>query len=161
MSDSKNGTPAEKNDDQQQYSLNDDRRVKVLSPGALIAKRFFRNRLAVVGLVILVAMFLFSFVGGLVSPYGQDQTFSTLTKLNTQYAGITETTTRRYTAAEGAEFGALVQAKANSAINEGATSFERDGVVYTIEQPAPDLYTFASGGSVAAYASTKSEAKRS
>ena len=154
MSDSKNGTPAEKNDDQQQYSLNDDRRVKVLSPGALIAKRFFRNRLAVVGLVILVAMFLFSFVGGLVSPYGQDQTFSTMTKLNTQYAGITETTTRRYTAAEGAEFGALVQAKANSAINEGATSFERDGVVYTIEQPAPDLYTFTSGGSVASYAST-------
>ena len=154
MSDSKNGTPAEKNDDQQQYSLNDDRRVKVLSPGALIAKRFFRNRLAVVGLVILVAMFLFSFVGGLVSPYGQDQTFSTMTKLNTQYAGITETTTRRYTAAEGAEFGALVQANANSAINEGATSFERDGVVYTIEQPAPDLYTFTSGGSVAAYASS-------
>ena len=139
MSDSKNGTPAEKNDDQQQYSLNDDRRVKVLSPGALIATRFFRNRLAVVGLVILVAMFLFSFVGGLVSPYGQDQTFSTLTKLNTQYAGITETTTRRYTAAPDAEFGALVQANANSAINEGATSFERDGVVYTIEQPAPDL----------------------
>ncbi len=154
MSDSKNGTPAEKNDDQQQYSLNDDRRVKVLSPGALIAKRFFRNRLAVVGLVILVAMFLFSFVGGLVSPYGQDQTFSTLTKLNTQYAGITETTTRRYTAAEGADFGALVQAKANSAISEGATSFERDGVVYTIEQPAPDLYTFTSGGSVVAYASS-------
>ena len=154
MSDSKNGTPAEKNDDQQQYSLNDDRRVKVLSPGALIAKRFFRNRLAVVGLVILVAMFLFSFVGGLVSPYGQDQTFSTLTKLNTQYAGITETTTRRYTAAPDAEFGALVQANANSAINEGATSFERDGVVYTIEQPAPDLYTFTSGGSVAAYASS-------
>ena len=51
----------------EQYSLNDDRRVKVLSPGALVAKRFFRNRLAVVGLSILVAMFLFSFVGGLVS----------------------------------------------------------------------------------------------
>ena len=39
MSDSKNGMPAEKNDqveknDDQQYSLNDDRRVKVLSPGA-------------------------------------------------------------------------------------------------------------------------------
>ena len=26
------------------YSLNDDRRVKVLSPGALVAKRFFRNK---------------------------------------------------------------------------------------------------------------------
>ena len=28
----------------EQYSLNDDRRVKVLSRGALVAKRFFRNR---------------------------------------------------------------------------------------------------------------------
>ena len=36
----------------EQYSLNDDRRVKVLSPGALVAKRFFRNRLAVVGLTM-------------------------------------------------------------------------------------------------------------
>ena len=40
----------------EQYSLNDDRRVKVLSPGALVAKRFFRNRLAVVGLTMLLAI---------------------------------------------------------------------------------------------------------
>ena len=153
MSNDKNVKPAEQVEEQE-YSLNDDRRVKVLSPGALIAKRFFRNRLAVVGLVILVIMFLFSFVGGLVSPYGQDETFSTTTQLNTQYAGITETTTRRYTAAPDADFGALVQANANTAINEGASSFERDGVTYGIEQPAPDLYTFTQGGSVVAYAST-------
>ena len=38
----------------QELSLNDDRRVKVLSPGALVAKRFFRNRLAVIGLTMLV-----------------------------------------------------------------------------------------------------------
>ncbi len=159
MSDSKNGMPAEKNDqakdDAQEYSLNDDRRVKVLSPGALIAKRFFRNRLAVVGLVILVVMFVFSFIGGLVSPYGQDQTFSTMTKLDTQYAGITETTSLRYTAAPDADFGALVQSSANSAINSGATSFERSGVTYMIEQPASDLYVFKQGGEVVAYASTE------
>ena len=44
-----------KNKDAQEtenLSLNDDRRVKVLSPGALVAKRFFRNRLAVVGLTM-------------------------------------------------------------------------------------------------------------
>ena len=70
------------NPKQEQYSLNDDRRVKVLSPGALVAKRFFRNRLAVVGLSILVAMFLFSFVGGLVSPYGQDEQFFTYTQMS-------------------------------------------------------------------------------
>lgn len=58
---------------EQELSLNDDRRVKVLSPGALVAKRFFRNRLAVVGLTMLVVMFVFSFIGGLISPYGQDE----------------------------------------------------------------------------------------
>ena len=57
---------------QEQYSLNDDRRVKVLSPGAMVAKRFFRNRLAVTGLVILIFMFLFSFLGGAISPYEED-----------------------------------------------------------------------------------------
>ena len=65
-------TPAEEH-----YSLNDDRRVKVLSPGMLVAKRFIRNRMAVTGLVILIFMFVFSFIGGLVSPYGQDQFFYT------------------------------------------------------------------------------------
>ncbi len=153
MSDNKNGMPAEKSNEQE-YSLNDDRRVRVLSPGALIAKRFFRNRLAVVGLVILVVMFLFSFVGGLVSPYGQDETFNTTTQLNTQYAGITETTSRRYVSAPDADFGALVQSSANSAIAEGASSFERDGVTYTIDQSAEGVYTFSTGGEVVAYAST-------
>ncbi len=153
MSNDKNSTNAEQAD-QQEYSLNDDRRVKVLSPSALIAKRFFRNRLAVVGLVILIAMFLFSFVGGVVSPYGQDESFYTDTSLNTQYAGITETTSLRYIAAPGAEFGALVQSNANAAIREGASSFERDGVSYAIEQPAPNVYTFSTGGQVVAYAST-------
>ncbi|MBR7088181.1 MAG: ABC transporter permease, partial [Mogibacterium sp.] len=51
------------NEDSENYSLSDDRRVKVLSPGQLVAKRFFRNRLAVTGMVILLAMFIFSFIG--------------------------------------------------------------------------------------------------
>ena len=59
MSEQKKEAPKQ----EQQYSLNDDRRVKVLSPGALVARRFFRNRLAVIGLSILIAMFLFSFLG--------------------------------------------------------------------------------------------------
>ena len=74
-----------KNKDAQEtenLSLNDDRRVKVLSPGALVAKRFFRNRLAVVGLTMLVAMFLFSFLGGVISPYQEDQQFYTYTYMD-------------------------------------------------------------------------------
>ena len=63
--------PTKKKDDHVSTSkaLDDEQRVKVLSPGMLVAKRFFRNKLAVAGLVILVAMFLFSFIGGMVSPY--------------------------------------------------------------------------------------------
>jgi peptide/nickel transport system permease protein len=57
------------------YSLNDDRRVKTLSPTALVVKRFLRNRVAVTGLIILAFMFVFSFVGGIVSPYREDQLF--------------------------------------------------------------------------------------
>ena len=59
MDDLKNLPAGGKNDGEEQYSLNDDRRVKVLSPGTLVAKRFFRNRLAVVGLVMLAVMFVF------------------------------------------------------------------------------------------------------
>ena len=63
------------NEDSEQYSLNDDRRVRTLSPTMLVVKRFLRNRVAVTGLIILAFMFVFSFVGGLVSPYREDQLF--------------------------------------------------------------------------------------
>ena len=42
--------------------LDDAQRVRVLSPGMMVAKRFFRNRLAIVGLVIIICMFLFAFL---------------------------------------------------------------------------------------------------
>ena len=75
-------------DNNGQYSLSDDRRVQVLSPGALVAKRFFRNRLAVTGMIILLAMFVFSFIGGLVSPYKQDQKFYRVDLQEKDYAGV-------------------------------------------------------------------------
>ena len=40
----KSSLQEETNAAEENYSLSDDRRVKVLSPGALVAKRFFRNR---------------------------------------------------------------------------------------------------------------------
>ena len=40
-------------------------RVRMLSPGQLVAKRFFRSKLSVIGLITLVLLFLFSFVGPL------------------------------------------------------------------------------------------------
>ena len=48
-------------------SLSD--RAKVLSPGMIVAKRFFRSKLSMVGLVTLILLFLFSFVGPFLSPW--------------------------------------------------------------------------------------------
>ncbi|OON95736.1 MAG: ABC transporter permease [Epulopiscium sp. Nele67-Bin005] len=44
---------------------------KVVTPGQLVRKRFMRNKLAIVGVFILLGMFLFSFVGPFFSPYGE------------------------------------------------------------------------------------------
>lgn len=60
----------EKAEDLRGENLGD--RVKVLSPGQMVAKRFFRSRLSMVGLITLVFLFLFSFIGPLFSPYTGD-----------------------------------------------------------------------------------------
>mgnify|MGYP004444795147 CR=1 FL=1 len=67
--------------------LDDAQRVRVLSPGMMVAKRFFRNRLAIVGLVIIVCMFLFAFVGGAVNPYSQSEVFYRTEEMKKDYAG--------------------------------------------------------------------------
>ena len=136
----------------EQYSLNDDRRVKVLSPGALVAKRFFRNRLAVVGLSILVAMFLFSFVGGLVSPYGQDEQFFTYTQMSKEYVGVTRNDKLRFVVADGQEFGSIAQSKGNEAIKKGEETFTYKDNDYEVETLSEDLYVFRQGRTVLAYA---------
>lgn len=47
----------------------------VVSPWTLFKKRFFRNKLAIAGISLLIFLFLFSFVGPLISPYGEYQVF--------------------------------------------------------------------------------------
>ncbi|MDU7537885.1 MAG: hypothetical protein E7K67_12935, partial [Peptostreptococcaceae bacterium] len=44
---------------------------KIVTPGQLVMKRFLRNKLAIAGVVILVCMFLFSFLGPLFTSYGE------------------------------------------------------------------------------------------
>lgn len=125
---------------EQELSLNDDRRVKVLSPGALVAKRFFRNRLAVVGLTMLVVMFVFSFIGGLISPYGQDEQFYTYTHMDKEYVGVVKNNDLRYTINDGQEFGSILQAQLMLAIGKNAESFEYKDVTYDVEKEGEDLY---------------------
>lgn len=137
---------------EEQLSLNDDRRVKVLSPGALVAKRFFRNRLAVVGLTMLIIMFVFSFIGGLVSPYGEDEQFYTYTYMEKEYVGVVKNDQIRYTIAEGQEFGTIPQAQFVLAVNKGNETFESKDIVYDITIEGKDLYSISSDGTLLAYA---------
>lgn len=48
---------------------------KVITPGQLVLKRFIRNKLAILGVGIIVIMFLFSFLGPFFSPYGEYEIF--------------------------------------------------------------------------------------
>ena len=73
-----------------EMTLDDAARVKVLSPGMLVFKRFIRNKLAIVGSAILVCMFLFAFLGPFLYPYGQTQVFTAYKKLNINYANAEE-----------------------------------------------------------------------
>ena len=67
-------------------TLDDLSRVKVLSPGRKVFKRFIRNRLAVFGSILLITMFVFSFLGPLFYPYGQKQIFYKYDKQHINYA---------------------------------------------------------------------------
>ena len=40
-----------------------DKNVRLMSPGRMIARRFFRSKLSIVGLVIIVSLFLFCWIG--------------------------------------------------------------------------------------------------
>ena len=140
-------TPAEEH-----YSLNDDRRVKVLSPGMLVAKRFIRNRMAVTGLVILIFMFIFSFIGGLVSPYGQDQFFYTDKTIRKSFGEAKENTEFRYGSNSDELFGLTAQAKAMLAIQQGKDSFNFSNHNYTMNKVSDEMFTISCDGVMVGYA---------
>ena len=70
----------------EEIHLDDVSRVKVLSPGRQVFKRFIRNRLAVFGSVVLIFMFAFSFLGPLFYAHGQTEIFYKYNNQNVNYA---------------------------------------------------------------------------
>ncbi|MEN6579325.1 MAG: ABC transporter permease [Anaerolineaceae bacterium] len=125
---------------QEEMHLDDARRVKVLSPGMLVFKRFIRNKLAVVGLCILVFMFLFSFIGPLISPYGQTQVFSGLGSMSKDYAGAIYNDELRYTVAAEESFGSAERAQFLLALGKGSETFSYDDNIYYYVTEGEDFY---------------------
>ena len=51
-----------------------DKNVKLLSPGRMVARRFFRSKLSMVGLLMIVGLFLFCWLGPIIYPvWGETQ----------------------------------------------------------------------------------------
>lgn len=152
MSDMKDEVKGKGPETEEQLSLNDDRRVKVLSPGAMVVKRFFRNRLAVLGMVMLIAMFLFSFVGGVISPYGEDEQFYKYTEQMKEYAGVVRNNDFRYTVADGEKFDSGMQAKFQLTVNKQEESFEYKDTTYQVINEGTDFYSISVNGKIIAIA---------
>ena len=135
-------------DNGEQLSLDDGRRVKVLSPGMMVFKRFIRNRLAIAGICILVFMFTFSFLGGVISPYRQDQVFYTVDAANKEYAGAVVNTDYRFTTVDGSTLSTMVRATFNSQVKgktDDEVTFTADKTVYTAKKLSDGFYVITTG----------------
>ncbi len=121
-------------------TMDDLQRIKVLSPGRLVAKRFFRNRLAVIGLIIISFMIVFSFIGGIISPYSQSKVFKINESILKDYAGVAVNTDYQYINAEGETFPAIAKAQLILAINKGEESFTAKDVLYSLIKEGEEFY---------------------
>ena len=130
-------------------SLGDEQRVKVLSPGMLVVKRFIRNRLAIIGLIIISFMFVFSFIGGIVTPYGESQVFKYIGTMSKEYASITYNNDYRYTVAEGMEYSGSAHAAFILARNSGESTFTSGGFEYHIVEEGEEFYRIVTSDPVA------------
>ncbi len=115
-------------------ALDDEQRVKILSPGMLVFKRFIRNKLAIVGSIILLTMFLFAFLGGWLMPYGEKQVFTEYVDMSKDYAGVTVNTEYRYVEAQSGIFPSVARAEFISAALNGGIAFSADGVDYQLQK---------------------------
>ena len=121
-------------------TLDDERRVKVLSPGMLVAKRFFRNRLAVIGLIIIATMFIFTFIGGAIAPYGETQVFRYNDIVEKDYAGVGVNNEFQYIDIEGETLPPHAKAQMILTINKGEDSFISNNVTYSLIKEGEDFY---------------------
>ncbi len=135
-------------DDNGEVKLDDVSRVKVLSPGRKVFKRFIKNRLAVFGTTLLVIMFILSFLGPIFYSYGQKDIFYRYETLNINYASVKDNNVF-----ESSDVDASVEVESGvnrkmttniKAMNEDgkdALFVEGTNAVYEIEKISDDLYT--------------------
>ncbi len=153
--------------EQHEVALDDVSRVKVLSPTRQVVKRFLRNRLAVFGFVSIIVLFIFCFLGPIVYPYGQKETFYKYDTINTKLGVATESTSfTGYTVDSSIK----VDTNANSYMtttikamqSAGLSSYTEiyaDGNAYEVDEEGENVYTLSqrSASAVASFGSSEVE----
>ena len=125
----------------EEMHLDDAARVRVLSPGMMVFKRFIRNKLAIIGMMIIIFMFLFSFIGGLLIPYSQSQVFYTTEQILKDYAGATAIDQYQIYQADGAQLPSDIYSKTLIAASTGKYVFEtRDGSLLGLGNVGEGVY---------------------
>jgi peptide/nickel transport system permease protein len=132
-----------------ELALDDERRIKVLSPSALVFRRFIRNRLAIVGVVVLLFMFLFSFLGAELSPYGYQELFYTTEERLQDFGGIQKNEDLRFLVKENVDYSSGARAYMLKALGEGKNSYKYGDKVYDIEPLSDRVYLIHSASEVA------------
>ncbi len=130
-------------------ALDDVSRVKVLSPTRQVAKRFMRNRLAVFGLVSILILFVFCFIGPVFYAYGQKETFYKYDTINIRLGVATESTSFTGYVVDSS---IRVETSANSYMTtniktmqakglDDYTAIYDDGNAYEIRREGENVYT--------------------
>lgn len=123
-------------------SLDDEQRVKMISPAMLVAKRFVRNRLAIIGLVIILAMFIFSFVGGWLHPYPETKIFYKKEITSSQFASATINQNWYEEVKEGYQFTSINKAAFALALkdekNVFTTTINGEDILFAIKKISDD-----------------------
>lgn len=133
----------------EKMTLDSTERVKVLSPGQLVFKRFINNKLAIVGTAVLVFMFFFSFIMPVFYGYSQTQIFYKYDNTVVDYAIASERTD--YTMLmtdEDAELHYTVKNNMTASINQMKSSgvtesilTDPDGNIYTLKEDEENIYS--------------------
>lgn len=137
------------NNNETTMALDDEQRVKILSPGRLVFKRFIRNKLAITGSMFILIMFLFSFVGGWLMPYEEDQIFTEYVDMSKVFGGVSVNNEYKFITADGNEFPMVARAQFVLAANKEESVFESQDIDYSLNKLADELYVVYTNKEVA------------
>lgn len=116
------------------------------SPTALAFSRFLHNRLAITGASLLGFLLLFSFVGGILSPYSQHEVFYRRQLQEKEVAAATENRTFRLTLAPGESLPDTARAVLSLAAAQGQEEVDFGGESYRLTKLGQDLFDLRRGG---------------